>query len=26
MLTYMLIGLAAGILTGLLIAWYRNQD
>ncbi len=26
MLTYMLLGLAAGLLTGILIAWYRRQN
>jgi len=26
MLTYMLLGLVAGILTGILIAWYRRQS
>jgi len=25
MFTYMLLGLVAGILTGILIAWYRRQ-
>lgn len=26
MLTYMLLGLVAGLLTGILIAWYRRQQ
>jgi len=26
MLTYMLLGLVAGLLTGILIAWYRRQN
>jgi len=26
MFTYMLLGLLAGILTGILIAWYRRQQ
>jgi len=25
MFTYMLLGLVAGLLTGILIAWYRRQ-
>jgi hypothetical protein len=26
MFTYMLLGLVAGLLTGILIAWYRRQQ